>query len=380
MPRQLFSGTGSPTVPAAPTEGLPDGRRPSVEISETVEKPFHNKQLTRYNLQLRISSIEIMRCTVPRITFAFALLFLVLASFSVNVQSARGLQDSADQIDPRKRWLDQLAGMENDITSGIFKVKLYCFVDTISREAFQKLLADAKLDDGPAALGKMRAKFPPDTANFWPAKVQIKFAGNRIRNDWTEVDPAFEGTHCFDGKYTIRTQIANNNQTHLQTGRSPIEIFELSTLRVLPKIDKRVGIAGWTLKEHSPIAIRLTDGRYEIEADKNSGIPLRMSIKSEDRATEVYQYRLVNLPGKITIPTITVHARFTADRLNLLSIFVVESHKVNQIVDHDAFRVAVPKGATLVDGRSNPKQPKVNLLENAVHDIASTPWPSIDPP
>jgi hypothetical protein len=113
-------------------------------------------------------------------------------------------------------------------------------------------------------------------------------------------------------------------------------------------------------------------GAWRVAADPGTGFVRHAAARLESKRVkrDVFQYGSRELPGKIFVPTVSVHASYDdKEGLSLLSLYHIRQVRVNLEVPGEAFVVGAPGGTNVVDLRKGRDRPQTRVAKQGVANV-----------
>ncbi len=168
---------------------------------------------------------------------------------------------------------------------------------------------------------------------------------------------------AFDGQHEVHWR-DSALQANLYSGRTHMAIADLSWFRLIPCLPRDATVRP-DLDEDSRLVVA-SEG-WTMTVDRLSGL-LREATLGD---TRIWQHGTVEFPGGIKFPRLVVRLRYSGRLLNKVEIVKIGEARFNADLPADAFQVALPEGATVVDARGEGNQPEIYGLTAAVHNVAA---------
>jgi hypothetical protein len=262
---------------------------------------------------------------------------------------------------------------QSEIVTGQFEVTLFRVfdpkADKLSAEDVGNLFRSVD-ERYLEKLNSISDKFPQKggwIVGPWNERRKVLIEGQRIRNDTDQTVYSFTGTD------TVYYMIANR-QADINPGKSPIQQVSLREIKYIPNFGSTDVLGFMKLEQNSDNTATVRASNYEATVNIGNGFVYRCIFTRDGKLPdhEVRQYLPREVRG-ISLPTLTLDVSYVAGKVRLLSIYRIDKAVLNQELDADAFKVAIPKGVQVLDYRENKTTPAFYYAMQSVPDVSTFP-------
>jgi hypothetical protein len=262
---------------------------------------------------------------------------------------------------------------QSEIVTGRFEVTLFRVfdpkADKLSAEDVGKFFRSVD-ERFLKNLSSLSDRFPEKAGWIvgpWNERRKVLIEGQKLRNDTDQTVYSFTGTD------TVYYMILNR-QADIHPGKSPIHQVSLREIRYVPNFGDTDVLEFMKLKQNPDNVATVRASNYEATVDIRNGIVYRCIFtrdgKTPDHEVRQYLPREVN---SISLPTLTVDVSYVAGKARLMSIYRIDKAVLNQELDADAFKVAIPKGVQVLDYREDKTSPAFYYAIQPVPDVSTFP-------
>jgi outer membrane lipoprotein-sorting protein len=271
-----------------------------------------------------------------------------------------------------------------EIVSGQGTLKIYRYYDPTADKVRRKDIAAVLERRDPTAKGdlpsQILARLPRtgwQKELLWDYPVEISFEGTKVRNEAMRHYPGMgerKDVVVFDGENELQFDPWNNQVTILP-GRSPMEKFAASDLRLVPDAAEIHAFEVREAAAGSPGAVDLVRGPLAITADRSTGFVGRFALQDssgKQLVQEIFQYDPIQYADGITLPERVVRVKYVNGFVNVLTVIEFKKMELNGSVPESRFTLAAPPKATFVDLRKDAKNPDVFASPKSALDVIKT--------
>ena len=295
---------------------------------------------------------------------------LVALSPSVNAQTEWSESDLRSHL--VRQWsvlVNQIVTAEIEFTKGAIVVSN----PTMSLQEVNALIAKHDLANHP----ENREAFTQDVLQgtapmgdpWMERKLYVK--GNKVRDEGM-----FSIVSTPD--HLAYHDSGNKHVTVFAAGRSQLSFHTLNDFLRLP-IDAENVVQTWPIELDADTGgIRLhplpsgtgdLSGCYDL-VDFSTGIPIQWTTVSNGRLiSEAQCHSIVELPGGIPFPMLTVYALFREERLSRLDVYLIKSIRVNDELSDALFQMSAEAGDAVFDYRFEER--RAAKLQYSVPDVVA---------
>lgn len=266
------------------------------------------------------------------------------------------------------------------MSRGRLKVRRYDLdSDSFSSSLVRKLLDSLDPERVPDLIERLAMAFP-ESQRPTPSHIELSFDGPRRRQLFSMVmknnELKLDHITVDNGKETAQLGVSNAQADitdHSPKSRVRYGTYDIESFCVLPRLPGRLSSpSGSQLTAERKLTVEFKNSslseRYSAEA--TTGFIYRASSTYADQhGTEHWQFAPRTVSEGLTVPGMSVEMRFSADKVIVLWINVLESIDVATPIPPEAFVLSVPPGTLILDYRQGDDDKYRGVTRAPVSDI-----------